>query len=280
MPTALGYVYEGEGVILTEVGGIAVSADKNAALQTLVPATPAYAAFAEQFLPGLVTAQVLNGETLRPLKDAVVTLRQYPDTSATSFETDGDARGLGTSIFAPRDTIVFSDESGRVQVGGLPPGVYEVRFSPADAERSPVQPASVDITVKPHGVTSVQLVTPRTQQLLGRCGNDRLKSSVYGVVRLGEGPVEPFATTTSASVTAYWNTPDGKQLERLTFADAEGRYFLCDVPKDVSLRLRAVLGGRDHPRARTDDKVAHVEVQIVLGEWQMTYLPLQIPAKD
>jgi len=277
MPTPLGFAFHGETVILTEAAAIVNPTAEDSGSKTHVPVTVAYASFSEQFLPGIINAQIIDGETQQPLKHATVRLRQYVDTSATAFGTDETIIGaLGSTIFASMDTTVISNESGRIMVGGLPPGVYDVRFSPAKGERSPVQPAAIDIIVKPHSVNSARLVTPVPQPQLARCGKERLANSIYGVVRLGDGPVPPFATTTSASITASWTPADGKKQERRTRADNQGRYLLCDLPKGVPVALRAVAEDPGSARVTADERTPRVEMNMVLGEWQMAFVPIQI----
>lgn len=277
MPTTLAQLWNGERLVLTEAGGIAVPIDEDS-VATRVPGSTAFATFAAKFQNGGIAAQVIDGDTKKPLRNATVTMRQYVDSSATSFETDDDSGGLARH--STRDTTVLSNSDGRIMVEGLPPGVYDVRFTAAERDRSPVQAASIDVVVKPGSVNSLQLITADSEVQLGRCSRYPQKAGIYGTVRIGEGPVEPFASFTSARVTASWLTPDGKKQERTTHSNNKGSYQLCDLPKNVPVTLLAVLETQMTARTGADPNAPRVEMEVELGEWQVAYMPFLIPPRS
>lgn len=267
---------------LLEVGALASIVDSTAApdrLSSTQLSTPAYARFLERFSTGGIDVSFTYSKTNELLKGARVSLVQRVDSAAQPME--GDAEGAPAPVESSQmmDTTVTADSLGHISVTGLPSGIYEMRFSHPLTTSSGIEPPTVDIVVGSNSITRARVATTLPEVLFKRCEKGREHTGIFGEVYQGDGRLAPFGIPMLASITVRWSGADGKQHERQGSSDIAGRYAVCGLPKGIPLTIETSLA-RNTPttvsHARIDEGSSY-EMTVTLGEWDMTYVTINMP---
>ncbi|MEO7997271.1 MAG: hypothetical protein ABI852_07485, partial [Gemmatimonadaceae bacterium] len=267
---------------LTEVGALASIADSRAAadrLSNVQQLTPAYARFLERFSSGGVDVTFKYGKTDELLKGARVSLSQRVDSVSLPLESQTDGAPAPVESSQMMDTTVTADSLGHINVQGLPSGIYEMRFSHPVTTRSGIEPPTVEILVGSNSTTRARVTTTPPDALFNRCERNREHIGIFGEVYQGDGRTAPFGIPMLATVTVRWLTTDGKQHERQGSSDVAGRYAVCGLPKGIPLTIETALVRNTRAtvsHARIDEG-SSTETTITLGEWDMTYLTINLP---
>ena len=174
----------------------------------------------EVLAAGSLTGRVRDGTTGQPVPNAVVQLE-------------------GTIYKA------HTNENGRFRIEGVYPGTYTIGLYYPGLDSLPaVEPSVLETTIVERSTTTVDLVTPSLASVRNTLCPDAdtsTRSLLWGRVRRGD-----HTPVAGATVTVRWDSVF-ERVERLgtvpltytATTDAEGRYYLCDMPTEVQLWIRA-----------------------------------------
>jgi hypothetical protein len=164
----------------------------------------------------------------------------------------------GATVFLPGTPYsAVTDASGRFRLEELPEGRYSLSFSHPRWESLGTGPPTQDVFLRSDRTEPVNLATPGAAALIASlCDGSRVEipegfdargGMVYGVVRdprTGK-PLPHAAVTLSWSRFNVGVAGVRENRQRATtYTDRDGRYRVCGVPPEVTVRVRAASAPR------------------------------------
>lgn len=160
-----------------------------------------------------------------------------------------------------------TDEDGRFDIKGVPPGEYSILFFHTRLGEMGVSAGPRAIRVEADGVTEVELGTPSMATVM-------MSQCLMEDVPQGSGTVAGRVSDAAsgmqlggATVTLSWHPEGASQPEKIdTETGSDGWYRVCGAPVDLPLLVSVDFYGRQGPRREVRVESGFAEASVVLME--------------
>ncbi len=147
----------------------------------------------------------------------------------------------GTSLFAATDSL------GRFLMEDVPEGLFQAVFTHPQLDFLGIVVPGIEVKVTLDKPASVQLGTPSVETILaGRCGESEEDHRAVAGTVLMSGTENPIP---EATVEAKWRGLNNQGIPTVesvrTVTDVEGRFVLCQLPRQKRMEIHASLMDRE-----------------------------------